>query len=671
MKLFKNLLLILAIVGTMALVGCGDDEDDPSGQVSANAGTDQTVTLGQVVTLNGTGNDTGGGTLTYLWEITTRPSGSVAFISNPLVTSTSFTPDVAGTYIVQLTVLSTSASQATDQVTITVEQSAVPTTPVDIAGSINADSILTKIATSGPDYRVTSTIFMGAKLTIEPGVIIEFTDNTGLSIGSQGTLVAVGTLANPITLTGVQKTKGFWKGIELESNNAMNEMTYVNVAFGGSEGFDGANIRSNIVIQGSGRIKIANSNFTDGEGYGLFTRNLESSLPDFANNTFTRNSAPIMTRINHYHYFDGVSDYSGNADDYIDSYWSQSPVSQDVMWSALNVPYRMAANVERIEADVVVSPGVQMIGQPNGGISIRTSGSFNAIGTSTNMIILKGEQDVDGYWKGLEFESNNTANELTYVVISNGGQEGFDGANLKSNIMVQESGRLKITNTSSSKSGGYGLYTRSLESVLQEFADNVFTENVAPVMTRINHYHYFDSNSDFTGNDNDYIDSYWSQEDVEGTNTWRALNVPYRMSANLEEIIGAITIEAGADFIGQPNGGLLVSSGGSMTADATPSNQITFQGEQNVTGYWKGLRFNSNNANNNLDNVVVSNGGEEGFDGANRKANIEVGPDGRLILTNSTLTMSGGFGVRVQDGGVFTASGNTYSGNISGNTQID
>ncbi|MEQ8576298.1 MAG: hypothetical protein RIB63_19685, partial [Fulvivirga sp.] len=279
---------------------------------------------------------------------------------------------------------------------------------------------------------------------------------------------------------------------------------------------------------------------------------------------------------------------------------------------------------------------------------------------------------VRGYLKGLTFESNNTNNELTFVVVSNGGEEGFDGANLKSNIMVDESGRVKITNTTSSKSGGYGLYTSQLESALPDFSTNTFTDNVAPVMMRFNHYHYLDSDSDFTGNDDDYIDTYWSNgTDITQNVTWNALTVPYRMSPNIDEIDADVTIMAGAQFIGQPNGGIEVLANGSLNAVGTASDKITFTGEQDVTGYWKGLRFLSNNADNVLSNVLVSNGGEEGFDGANRKANVEVGTSGRLNFTDSEITKSGGNGVRVQSGGNLTQSGLTFSGNLGTDIVID
>jgi hypothetical protein len=70
----------------------------------ANAGPNQTP-VGSVVTLNGSGstNPSGIGTLTYSWTFTSKPSGSAAALSNPLGVTPTFMVDVAGTYVIALT----------------------------------------------------------------------------------------------------------------------------------------------------------------------------------------------------------------------------------------------------------------------------------------------------------------------------------------------------------------------------------------------------------------------------------------------------------------------------------------------------------------------------------------------------------------------------------------
>lgn len=71
----------------------------------ADAGTSQSVYIGDTVTLDGSGStDANGDTLAYLWTLTSVPTDSSATVANPTNSETSFIPDMAGTYVVQLVV---------------------------------------------------------------------------------------------------------------------------------------------------------------------------------------------------------------------------------------------------------------------------------------------------------------------------------------------------------------------------------------------------------------------------------------------------------------------------------------------------------------------------------------------------------------------------------------
>jgi hypothetical protein len=71
----------------------------------ADAGTSQSVNIGNTVTLDGSGSsDANGDTLTYSWTLTTVPTGSLSAITDPTAKVTTFVPDVAGTYVMQLIV---------------------------------------------------------------------------------------------------------------------------------------------------------------------------------------------------------------------------------------------------------------------------------------------------------------------------------------------------------------------------------------------------------------------------------------------------------------------------------------------------------------------------------------------------------------------------------------
>ncbi len=662
---YSNWLIMLAVGLGIGLAGCKKKEVVPAIIVTASAGDDQVIDLGEKVSIQGSGSASDGGSLTMVWKLTAVPAGSNFNGFESSGTLLEFVPDVAGSYTALLTATHTATgTAATDEALIEVNAASGP---VEIYGTISADSTLANIVADAnmPDYYVSkSDLVVDANLTVEPGVMIIFASDKGIRVTVNGAMNATGTASDSVIFTGEQETTGYWAGLDFQSNNTGNTLSYCRVSYGGSSGFDGANLKANVMVEDAGRLVMTNTLLRNSADYGLYVRNLNSALVGFANNVITRNNMPANALINHYQYFDSNSDYTGNTKDFIDADWSNTETSQDVTWRALNVPYRLAPNIEKISSAITIEPGAEFIGQSGSGIWITANGSLNAVGTANEMIVFRGEQDIKGYWRGLRFESNNTMNELTYVSIANGGEQGFDGANLKTNIMVEDAGRLVMTNSISKNAQGYGLYTRDLESTLSGFANNTLTGNDYPVMTHLNHYHYFDSSSDYSGNSKDYIDSYWSNSTTTIDATWQALNVPYRLADNREEIGSAIVVEAGAVFLGQPGSGITIS--GSLQAQGTSNNMIVFKGEQDVTGYWRGLRYTSNNTANTMDFVSIANGGEKGFDGGNRKANIEVSASGIFTITNSAINKSGGYGIGVQAGGSLTESGNTFSGNTQG-----
>ncbi|RYF11784.1 MAG: hypothetical protein EOO77_18695, partial [Oxalobacteraceae bacterium] len=86
----------------------------------ANAGPDQSVKNGILVTLDGSAsNDANGDALTYQWTMDARPSGSTATLSSAAVAKPTFVPDAAGNYTLSLIVSDGSLKSVADSVTIT------------------------------------------------------------------------------------------------------------------------------------------------------------------------------------------------------------------------------------------------------------------------------------------------------------------------------------------------------------------------------------------------------------------------------------------------------------------------------------------------------------------------------------------------------------------------
>lgn len=87
---------------------------------TADAGSNQNVTTGDVVQLDASGSsDPENDPLTYSWVITSAPAGSTATLSNTSVVNPTFTADLDGTYVVELVVNDGEFNSTVDSVTIT------------------------------------------------------------------------------------------------------------------------------------------------------------------------------------------------------------------------------------------------------------------------------------------------------------------------------------------------------------------------------------------------------------------------------------------------------------------------------------------------------------------------------------------------------------------------
>jgi DNA-binding beta-propeller fold protein YncE len=98
----------------------------------ANAGSDQTGEQSYEITLDGSGSyDPDGDPLKYTWSFVSKPTGSTASLSNPNAVNPTFTPDLPGTYVLQLVVSDyfTYSSPATVTITATPVKSQISVTP--------------------------------------------------------------------------------------------------------------------------------------------------------------------------------------------------------------------------------------------------------------------------------------------------------------------------------------------------------------------------------------------------------------------------------------------------------------------------------------------------------------------------------------------------------------
>ncbi|GEM_PF-1042995 len=157
----------------------------------ADAGLDQSVLTGDLVTLDGSGSsDADNNPLTFNWSIISAPVGSIASLSNTAISAPDLTPDLAGTYVIQLIVNDGQANSLADTVTITVTD-IVSGGPVTIVSADWNGSTLTVIGTGTPGATVS---ISGA----DTGEII----GTAVTVATDGSWsVATSSLVNDVPCT--------------------------------------------------------------------------------------------------------------------------------------------------------------------------------------------------------------------------------------------------------------------------------------------------------------------------------------------------------------------------------------------------------------------------------------------------------------------------------------
>ncbi|MFK7993822.1 MAG: hypothetical protein AB8B87_06775 [Granulosicoccus sp.] len=314
-------------------------------------------------------------------------------------------------------------------------------------------------------------------------------------------------------------------------------------------------------------------------------------------------------------------------------------------------------------SNLTIAPGTVLKFAAGTGVRVSQGGSLTAAGTTTDPIVLTGQDRTPGYWEGLRFVfSNSSSNRLENVLIEYGGQTGSDDAAVSLIGSVSLITRIAMTNVLLRHSASDGFHIDP-GAILTAFDGVISTDNdrsgsVTPELAGD-----LRASASYTGNNNDEV--HVENGDIDNITVWPTLNVPWSVG-NLD-VDAPLSIGAGSTLRFRSGGGINISSDGSLKAVGTAAQPILFTAEEATPGFWDGLRYVfSGSANNQLQHVTVEYGG----DGSNNHANIHTasGPTliVRLSMNNVTLRNGVGPGFRFDEGTILTSFNNiTVSGNDS------
>ncbi len=336
-----------------------------------------------------------------------------------------------------------------------------PATTVTLKSNITVAQTLKDLG-SGVDYIVEGNLDVkGVTLTIEPGVVIQFTQNSSLRMLDFGAMKALGTSTNPILFTGAQATKGFWKGLIFEStNNTDNQLEFCTVEYAGKAAAYGTTIYGAVLagtfFSNPVRLSLKNVTIQNNTNNGLYVDD-QATLSSFDNCVLKGNDAPIWAVEEGIAFVDNDNTFTGNTLDVVNwHFWGAGNISNTLNVNNLTVPYRLTGDVIQSNKGGTINfaAGTKVQMAQNGLVLCYNGGIINMNGTAAQPIIFEGVQHTRGFWKGITSDGSGSNLTMKFVNVNDGGDVG----NATDAMIAQKySGAFSVSNCKMANFSNYGL----------------------------------------------------------------------------------------------------------------------------------------------------------------------------------------------------------------------
>jgi hypothetical protein len=336
--------------------------------------------------------------------------------------------------------------------------------------------------------------------------------------------------------------------------------------------------------------------------------------------------------------------------------------------------WTVANDVNVSDGTLSAGEGVSITFASTAGLRVTGQGRFSAVGTAAAPVVLQGQEDRRGAWKGVSIGTDSAENRLEHVLLTGAGNDAWTGNNdTKAALFLDDPGRVALVSTRVVKSGWYGLFTEGEGSTLATFSGVRFEDNERIARLHANTAGGVGADTAFEGNGESVVRlAYGGSDVVRVAATWRNLAVPWLVTGRVT-LNATVTIEAGATLRFLEGAGLHARNNagsiGALDATGTAAAPITFTGAESLAGTWLGLGFDTDSSSNRLAHATVQYAGRQGWTGnALSKSALFVASGGRLALDTVTVGNSAGYGLHlVTTSAQATCSGVTFeASNASG-----
>lgn len=309
----------------------------------------------------------------------------------------------------------------------------------------------------GVDYVIDCVMEVEIDLTIDTGTTIAFNTDAGLYIMPSGSISAIGMHNKEITFTGVDKVKGAWVGIGIESNDVKNKFKHCIIEYAGSKAFDSNGESGNIVLYSNTYLRLDSTLITNGKSYGINSNYNNCDLL-VENTNINKCSIPFYGNPNQVPSFKS-GNFKGNELDIMDLY-PFYPIAKSQKWEDIGIPYRIKTYIFDLTVNngstLTLAPGVKMEFESGQALYIDgEASSLIAVGTPEKPIVFTGVSKAPGAWKYIYFSfSSAPLNEISYATIEYAGNAGSGGS-----INMWANPRLKVTHVDFKDIGTCAMFT--------------------------------------------------------------------------------------------------------------------------------------------------------------------------------------------------------------------
>lgn len=323
-------------------------------------------------------------------------------------------------------------------------------------GTLSSESTLEDLGV--PFQSGDITIQGGGKLTVGANTTVTFESGAEVHCKNEGRLVAEGTEKKPIIFTGLEPTRGYWKGVVIGScASSENVLDHVTVEYAGVKATYATQPANVMLTDKTSRLRISNSTLRKSLGYGLHIRHPNSNVAEVSSSTLTDNTlGAAHVHAANVHNLLATSTYVGNAEgrDFVHT-WGD--MAGSVTWKALDVPYYTHDTIKvPAGAHLTIEPNTTLLFGSKAALEVK--GELTAVG-NTNEPITFTKMEGDGRWKGLYFGDTEKDNKVEFAKISQAGQQKFTYASAKGGLSANKS-KVSIAHSTFSDNDGYGVTIR-------------------------------------------------------------------------------------------------------------------------------------------------------------------------------------------------------------------